>query len=61
MQITIPPKIRVGIYIATALITPLIGYMRIKGIIGDQEVQLWGAYVTVVATIAGLNITKPQP
>jgi hypothetical protein len=59
MIITIPPKWRVVIYLAIVLITPLVGYLRVKGFIGDQELALWGSYVSVGGTIATLNVTKP--
>lgn len=60
MNLNIPYKGRAAIYLLIALGTPLVAYLRVKNIIGDQEVVLWGSYVTVGGTIATLNVTKPQ-
>lgn len=51
-------KVRAAIYIATAIGTPLVAYLFSKGIIGEIEVSLWAAEVTVASTIATFNVHK---
>lgn len=58
MQITIPYKIRAIIYIATGVLTPVMVYLLSLGVIGNLEMILWGAEVTFVMGMAGLN-TQP--
>jgi hypothetical protein len=58
MTLNVPYKIRAGLYILTALGTPLIAYLAAKNYIGDLEVVLWSAEVTVVSAMAALN-TSP--
>lgn len=57
MTINVPYKIRAGIYVATALLTPVITYLLAKGVIGTLEMALWGAEVTAVSALAALNTT----
>lgn len=58
MQLDIPPRVRVGLYILTALGTPLVAYLQLKNIIGDAEVLLWSAEVTIVSGMAALKVAK---
>lgn len=60
MRININPKLRAGIYIFTALGSPVVGYLLAKGIIAELEMALWLAEVTAVTTMAGLNVTNPE-
>lgn len=54
-------KVRLGAYIFTAVATPVVVYAQAKGWIGDLEMTLWGAEVTVVAALAGFNVfNKPE-
>lgn len=55
--INIPAKVRFLIYLLTAIGTPVVGYLKVKGYIGDHEVNLWFGEVTVVAALAGFNVT----
>lgn len=55
MNINLPPKARKAAYAFTALGTPVIAYLQVKGIIGDAEAILWAAEVTVVSTLAAFN------
>jgi hypothetical protein len=59
MTINPPRQVRVGIYLLTALGTPLIAYLAARGVIGDLEVALWSAEVTVASTLAALNTGTP--
>lgn len=60
MKFNIPPKVRVSLYILTALGTPIVAYLASKGIIGDLEVALWSAEVLIISTMAAFNITPEQ-
>lgn len=61
MKLEIPYKVRAAIYIFTAVGTPVVTYLAARDFIGDLEVALWGAEVTVVTTMAALNTSeKPQ-
>lgn len=58
MTLNIPPKVRVAIYLLTALGTPVIAYLNAREIIGTLEVTLWSAEVAIVGGMAAL---KTQP
>lgn len=52
MAVNIRPKPRFLLYVFTAVGTPIVGYLKAKGLIGDLELGLWGAEVTVVTTLS---------
>jgi len=60
MTFNLPPRARVILYALTALGTPVIAYLFAKDILGELEVVLWGAEVTVVTTMAGLNVSNQE-
>ena len=60
MTLNVPYKIRAILYLITALGTPIVTYLLAKNIIGDLEMALWGAEVTVVSAIAALNTAPNQ-
>lgn len=60
MKLNIPYKIRAALYILTAIGSPVIAYLAARQVIGDLEVALWSAEVTVVNVIAALNVTKDE-
>lgn len=60
MTLNVPYKIRAILYLVTALGTPIVTYLLAKNIIGDLEMALWGAEVTVVSAIAALNTAPNQ-
>lgn len=55
-----PPKIRAAVYVFTALATPVMTYLLVKGYIGEAEMALWGAEMTAVFAMAGLNVTEKK-
>lgn len=57
MKLNPSPKVRVLLYILTALGTPVVAYLLSKEVIGTLEVALWSAEVAVVSAMAGLNVT----
>lgn len=60
MRINLPPNVRAAAYILTAIGTPFVAYLAAKGIIGNLEVALWSAEVTVVSGMAALNVTTTK-
>lgn len=60
MSLNPPSKVRAAIYVATAVMTPVVMYLQAKGIIGALEVSLWGAEVTVMSVMAGFNVTPSK-
>ncbi len=60
MPLNVPYRIRAGLYVLTAIGTPLVAYLLAKNIIGSLEVTLWSAEVAVVSALAAFN-TSPHP
>lgn len=60
MTLNPPRRVRAALYVLTAVGTPVVAYLNVKGILGDPEMVLWAAEVTVVNGLAALN-TPPQP
>lgn len=58
MQFNPPAKIRVAIYVVTALGSPVVAYLLARHIIGQLELNLWVAEVTAVNIMAGLNVVN---
>ncbi len=58
MTFNLPYKIRAVLYIVTAIGSPVVAYLLSRGIIGELELTLWSAEVTVVAALAAFN-TSP--
>jgi len=58
MNLNPPSRVRAVLYVVTAIGTPFVAYLLSKGKIGDVEVALWSAEVTVVSLLAGFNVTK---
>ncbi|WP_418061800.1 hypothetical protein [Pimelobacter simplex] len=55
MKLSLPTKVRRALYVLTAAGTPIVAYLQVKGLVGEPEMVLWAAEVTVVSTIAGLH------
>ena len=55
MNLNPPRRVRAALYVLTALGTPIAAYLKLKGYIGDAELALWGAEVTIVNSLAALN------
>jgi hypothetical protein len=56
MKVNTWPAIRVGVYVLNLLGAPVVVYLRAKGVIGDLELTLWGAEVSAMSAMAGLNV-----
>jgi hypothetical protein len=56
MKLNLPNKVRAALYVLTAIGTPIITYLFAKDIIGELELALWGAEVTVITVMASLNV-----
>ena len=57
MRLNLPSNIRKILYVITAIGTPIVSYFALKGTIGDLEVALWTAEVSVVSVMAAFNVT----
>lgn len=60
MTFNLPYQARAGLYLLTAIGTPVVGYLFAKEIIGELEVAFWSAEVTVVSTLALFNTTPSE-
>jgi hypothetical protein len=56
MDVTVPPGLRVAIYVLNVLGAPVVVYLRAKHVIGDLELTLWGAEVSAMALLAGFHV-----
>lgn len=59
MNLNPPRRVRAALYVLTAVGTPVVVYLQAKGLIGDLELILWSAEVTVVNGLAALNTQSP--
>lgn len=57
MPTNIPPKVRLALYILSALATPLVAYLFDTGRIGDAEVSLFAAYIVLVNALAAAKVS----
>lgn len=60
MTINVPSKIRTALYVITAVGTPFMAYLLARGVIGELEMTLWSAEVTVVAALAAFNVNPDK-
>lgn len=56
MTTNFPPRVRLALYVLTALGTPIVAYLNAKHIVGSLEVSLWSAEVTAVGSLAAFNV-----
>lgn len=56
-KVNFPPKVRAGLYIITALGTPLMGVLSEQHFVPDWAMTLWTAEVAAVSAMAALNVT----
>lgn len=60
MKLNLPNKVRAALYVFTAVGTPVVTYLFAKDIIGELELALWGAEVTVISVMASLNVKADE-
>lgn len=60
MNLNLPPRVRAILYVLTLVGTPIVGYLLSKKVIGELEVNLWGAEVMVVSALAAFNVSKKK-
>jgi len=60
MQVTIPSKVRAGIYVATVLVTAVIVPMYAAHVVSDLVFAIWTSVSGAVAGLAGLNVTPDK-
>lgn len=61
MPLNPPKNVRAILYVLTLIGTPVVIYLKAKGVIGDLELTLWGAEVTAVNAMAALNTSNAEP
>lgn len=54
--ITLPPKVRLAIYLASGIGSAVVAYLVARGFAGDAEVALWAALVAVVNGLSAANV-----
>jgi hypothetical protein len=60
MKLNVDYRVRVAVYIVTAVGTPIIAYLLARAVIGSLEVTLWSAEVAVAGGLAALNVTPDK-
>lgn len=55
MTLNVPYKVRAALYVLTAIGTPVIAYLAAIDVIGELEVALWSAEVSIVSALAAFN------
>ena len=55
MTLNVPYKVRAALYVLTAIGSPIIAYLAARDIVGELEVALWSAEVTIVSALAAFN------
>jgi hypothetical protein len=57
-KLNLPGNLRLGMYIATSVISLIITYGVAKGwsFLGDAELALWAGIVALINTVAALNV-----
>ena len=58
--INIPSWLRFTLYATTAIGTPVMVYLKARGIVGELEMNLFYAESSVVATMAAIKTTKEE-
>lgn len=56
VSVPLPPRLRVALYLLTMFGTPVVVYLRARGVIGDTELTLWSAEVAVASAVAAFNV-----
>ncbi len=56
MNLNLPPKARLVLYVLTGIGSLAVGYMSIKGYIGESEVALWAGLSAFVNGLAAYNV-----
>lgn len=57
MRVNLPDRVRVILYVITALGTPVVGVLTEQGILPLWAMTLWSAEVAAVGAMAALNVS----
>lgn len=57
MRVNLPDRVRVALYVITALGTPLVGVLTEQSILPLWVMTLWSAEVAAVTAMAALNVS----
>lgn len=58
MEINIPPKVRLWLYIFTLFTTPVVAVLTEQAILPTWVLTLWTAEVAVVSSLAAFNVDR---
>lgn len=56
MQLNLPPAVRVGIYLVTAVGSLVVAYLSNTKVLGPNEVELWVQLSALVNGLAAVNV-----
>lgn len=56
MTINLPPKVRLAIYVLAGVGQIIIAYAKVKGYIGQDEVNLFAALSVFAFSLAAINV-----
>lgn len=57
MRVNLPDRVRVVLYVITALGTPVVGVLTEQNILPAWAMTLWSAEVAAVTAMAALNVS----
>lgn len=57
MRVNLPDRVRVVLYVITAVGTPIVGVLTEQKFLPDWAMTLWTAEVAVVGAMAALNVS----
>lgn len=60
MRVNLPDKVRIWLYVITAVGTPVIGVLTEQGFLPSWAMTLWTAEVAVIGAMAALNVATPS-
>lgn len=57
-MVKLPAKVRKAIYVATAVLSPVLAYLNQTGVVNEFWFGLYAVVVTAVSSLAALNVTE---
>ena len=60
MKLNLPTKVRAALYVLFTLAAPVVTYLSVTGVLGENEVVLFTALSTAVFGMAALNTNTDE-
>lgn len=57
MQLNPPSKVRKAIYVVIGIVNIVVGYLALKGLVGEAETASWALLNTFILGLAGVNVS----